>query len=116
MDSLYVLTNLPSPLVRNIWYYLGIGTRASRIIRRKINYMSKNKKNNQWMNKHTFWNVDRKFMGMFSADNPCRLPLLVWCEIRIIIVRQYGVEFEFNILNALLATQKRLSKHRLQNF
>jgi len=119
MDSLYVLTNLPSPIVRKIWYYVGVGTSASRIIRRKINYISKIKKNNRWMDTHTFWNIDINFVeGMFSADNPCRLPLLVWCEIRIIIVRlivrQYRIEH--NTLNALLATQKRLLKTKLLNF
>jgi hypothetical protein len=113
MDSLYVLTNLPSPLVRKIWYYVGVGTSVSRIIRRKINYVSRNKKNSQWMDTHTLWNVERNFIGMFSAGNPLRLPLAVWCEMRIIIVSQKGIS---HVLNALKATQKRLFKLRLQNF
>jgi hypothetical protein len=114
MDSLYVLTNLPSPIVRKIWYYVGIGTSASRIIRRRINYMSRNKKNSKWMETHTLWNIDRNFMGMFSADNPYRLPLTIWCEMRIIIVRLNGVEH--TILNTLLSMQKRLFKLKIQNF
>ncbi len=114
MDSLYVLTNLPSPLVRKIWYYVGVGTSASRIIRRRINYVSRNKKSNHWMETHTLWNIDRNFVGgMFSADNPCRLPIVLWCEMRIIIVRQNGTEH--STLNALLATQKRLLKTKLLN-
>ena len=113
MDSLYVLTKLPSPLVRKIWYYVGVGTSVSRIIRRKINYVSMSEKNSKWMDTHTLWNINRNFMGMFSAENPCRLPLTVWCDMRIIIVRQNGIS---HVLNALKATQKRLFKLRLQNF
>lgn len=111
MDSLYVLTNLPSPLVRKIWYYVGVGTSASRIIRRKINYVSMSEKNSKWMDTHTLWNINRNFMGMFSAENPCRLPLAVWCDMRIIIVRQNGIS---HVLNALKATQKRLFKLKLK--
>jgi len=113
MDSLYVLTNLPSPIVRKIWHYVGVGTSASRIIRRKINYVSMSEKNNHWMDTHSLWSINRNFMGMFSSDNPHRLPLLVWCEMRIIILRQYGL---LHALNALLATQQRLFKLKIQNF
>jgi len=109
MDSLYVLTNLPSPIVRKIWYYVGVGTSASRIIRRKINYVSMSEKNSKWMETHTLWNIDRNSI-MFSADNPCRLPIVLWCEMRIIICRQRG------LLHALNVLQKRLFKLKIQNF
>ena len=121
MDSLYVLTNLPSPLVRKLWYYVGVGTSASRIIRRKINYVSRNKKNSQWMETHTLWTVGRNFMGMFSAGNPCRLPIALWCEMRILIILvviQNGADLNTQIalhMSALRATQKRLFKTKLLN-
>ena len=120
MDSLYALTNLPSPVVRKIWYYLG-GTGASHIVRRRINYVSRLEKNMQWMDTHTLWNIGRDFTGgMFSSNNPLGLRLWLWCEMRIImlcIVKQDKINLDTltALLRSLNAIQKRVFKSTHKN-
>ena len=95
MDSLYVLTGLPAAIVRKIWYYMGAGTRASFTIKKQIGYWSRKTRDNRWMETQTLWNIGRHFVGgMFDAKNPLRLPLLLWCEYRVIVsivVEQNGM-------------------------
>ena len=74
------------------------------------------------MDTHTLWTVGRNLIGhVFSADNPSRLPIALWCEIRILIilvVTQNEVDLNTQIalhMSALRATQKRLFKTKLLN-
>jgi hypothetical protein len=96
MHSLYVLTvAFPAAMIRKIWYYIGIGTRESILMKRKINYWSRRERNDRWMEMRTLWNISRHYVGdMFHASNPCKLPLLLWCEYRVImtiVVKQNGI-------------------------
>jgi len=82
-------------MIRQIWYYIGIGTGSSILIKRKIMYWTRRERNNRWMETRTLWNIDRHFVGgMFDANNSMRLPLVLWCELRIImtiVVKQNGI-------------------------
>jgi hypothetical protein len=96
MDSLYVLTqSLPSAMIRKIWYYVGIGVKCSILMKRKIHYWTRKERNNRWMETRTLWNIGiYSLSGMFHASNPFALPLLLWCEYRIImtiVVKQNGI-------------------------
>jgi hypothetical protein len=113
MDSLYVLThNLPSAIIRKIWYYTGLGTRLALLIKRKIRYWARRERNDRWMETRTLWNIDKHcLMGMFHASNPLSLPLVLWCEYRVmvtIVIRQNGIYLAN--LKALYETWNRIFK------
>ena len=96
MNSLYVLTAaLPAPIIRKILYYTGIGTNTSILIKRKIKYQSRIYENPNWMEKNTFWSEGRVFIpGMLNNNNPLRLTLLLWSELRVlmtIVIKQNGI-------------------------
>lgn len=96
MNSLYALTNnLPSAMIRKVWYYIGGGTTLSSLIKRKIMYWSRRERNNRWMETRTLWNIDKYTVdGMAHSNNPLKLSLSLWCELRIImtiVVRQNGI-------------------------
>ena len=96
MDSLYVVTNqLPSAMIRKIWYYIGVGSNCAILIKRKIRYWSRKERNDRWMEMRTLWSIGRHFLGgMFHASNPLSLPLILWCEYRVmmtIVVKQNGI-------------------------
>lgn len=106
MDSLYVLTGLPTSIVRKIWYYIGIGTYASVLMKRKIRYWSRHERNDRWMEMRTLWNIGRHFLeGMFDENNSYNLPLILWCEYRVImttVVQQNGMHLNnLKILNEM---------------
>ncbi len=86
MNSLYALTSLPSSIVRKIWYYTGLGTRGAILVRRKISSITRRERSNKWMESCTIWNIYRRCIdGIFSVNNPHRLSLVLWYEIRIIM-------------------------------
>ena len=96
MDSLYVLTQpRPSAMIRKIWYYIGIGVKCSILMKRKIHYWARKERNNRWMDTRTLWNIGiYSLSGMFHASNPLSLPMLLWCEYRVIVtivVEQNGI-------------------------
>jgi hypothetical protein len=86
MNSLYALTNLPSSIVRKIWYYTGIGTRSAIFIRRIISSITRRERSSKWVENCTIWNIYRRLIdGIFSANNPQSLSLVLWYEIRVIM-------------------------------
>jgi hypothetical protein len=95
MNALYVLNALPASAVRNIWYYLGMGTRTACIIQRKIRTITRREKSGRWVETYTLWNIGRNFVGgMFDSWNSCGLKLSLWCELRIlmtIVVKRNGI-------------------------
>lgn len=95
MNSLYVLNALPASAVRNIWYYLGIGTQTACIIQRKIRTITRRERSGRWVETCTLWNIGRNSVdGMFDSRNSRGLRLSLWCELRIlmtIVVKKNGV-------------------------
>ena len=86
MNSLYALTSLPSSIVRKIWYYKGLGTHGAILVRRKISSITRRERSDKWMESCTIWNIYRRCIdGIFSANNPQRLSLVLWYEIRVIM-------------------------------
>lgn len=86
MNSLYVLTCLPSSLIRKIWYYIGVGAQAAALIKRQIMYLSRRERNDRWMETKSLWSIGvHDMQGLFALNNPNRIPIILWCEYRIMV-------------------------------
>lgn len=88
-NPLYVLTILPTSIVRKIWYYTGSGTRSAKIMSRKIQIRARLEQNCKWFETHTFWSVSRTNIEatIFGFQNSSKLPLHIWCEFRILMLK-----------------------------
>jgi hypothetical protein len=88
INTLYVLTNLPTSIVRKIWYYTGAGTQIAKMMLRKILFHARLEQNSQWFKTHTFWSIGRTNIEatIFGFQNSSRLPIHIWCELRIVML------------------------------
>ena len=88
MNSLYVLTCLPSPLIRKIWHYIGSGTQSADLIKEHILYWSIRESNDRWMDTNTFLSLNLTNLVTFTNhvhDYDSRISISLWCEYRILI-------------------------------
>ena len=100
-NSLYVLSTIPTALVRKIMYFIGSGTETAIIIKKKINYRSRLERTSRWVETNTFWSIGRSSVEstIFSARNPLIYQLSIWCEFRIIMLRILGQASSLSMRN-----------------
>ena len=94
MNSLYALTCLPSSLIRKIWYYIGVGVQAAALIKRQIMYWARRERNDRWMETKSLWSIGMRDMHwLFTLNNPNRIPIILWCEYRIMVANAINNEY-----------------------
>lgn len=93
IETLYVLTNLPTSVVRKIWYYTGERTRTAQIIYRLKQTVSRFVGHKNWIKSRTLWSVFKYEIEKtcFDINNISRLPIAIWREFRIMLLKMIGL-------------------------
>ena len=108
IETLYVLTNLPTSVVRKIWYYTGERTRTAQNIYRFKQTVSRFVGNKNWIKSHTLWSVFKYDIEKtsFNINNNSRLPIAIWREFRIMLLKMIGLNSYLFISHLLQQANK----------